>query len=119
MEKHTIEDISRISQWILDFSKDSSKVSTYAPQTLPVITEFTDRSQALLSVTATNYFFQFSKVDFISNENQIKLVLYGMSPKIAIFCSISVCVSFFELSKTQKRIHGASWAVPRNVTLGI
>ena len=84
-----------------------------------LVTEFTDRSQALLSVTATNYFFQFSKVDFISNDLQIKLVLYGMSPKIAIFCSISDRVSFFDLSKTQKRIHGASWAVPRNVTLGI
>ncbi len=29
-EKHFIEDISRVSQWILDFSKDSSKVSTGA-----------------------------------------------------------------------------------------
>ena len=83
------------------------------------VTEFTDRSQALLSVTTSNYFFQFSKVDFISNGNQIKIVLYDTCPKIAIFCSISVRVSFFDLSKTQKRIQGASWAVPRNVTLGI
>ena len=54
-----------------------------------------------------------------SHESSSKIVLYGMSPKIAIFCSISVRVSFFDLSKTQKRIQGASWAVPRNVTLGI
>ena len=83
------------------------------------VTEFTGRSWALLSLATSNYFFQFLKVDFIGNENQIKIVLYSMSPKIAIFCSISVRVSFFDLSKTQKRIHGASWVVPRNVTLGI
>ena len=83
------------------------------------VTEFTDRSQALLSVTATNYFFQFPKVDFISNDLKIKLVLSCICPKIVFFCLFSDRVSFFDRSRSQKTIHGASWAVTRNVTLGI
>ena len=83
------------------------------------VTEFTGRSWALLSVATSNYFFQFVKVDFISNDFQIKLVLYHVCPIIAIFCLFSERVSFFDRSRSQKRIHGASRAVSRNVTLGM
>ena len=75
------------------------------------ITEFTGRSQALLSLANSNYFFEFSKVDFISNENQIKVVLYGMSPKIAIFCSISVEHPSSDRCETWKKDTGHVWAL--------
>ena len=51
------------------------------------ITEFTGRSQALFSLPELKTTLERIFCEFFSVKNQIKKVLYSMSPKITIFCS--------------------------------
>ena len=90
----------------------NSLLTNFGELNRSTVTEFAGRSHALFRVTTRKTTLPRLFWDFFSNDFQIKKVLLGMSPKIAIFrpkCEARTSSKWCNLRKNDTRHLAAAW----------